>query len=61
MGKWVFENNQGTQVYYSADVIEKIYKIAKWSSNYYNNKNDDVLQCAEKHQRIVDIIENEDK
>lgn len=61
MGKWVFENHQGTQVYYSADVIEKIYKIAKWSSNYYNNKNDDVLQCAEKHQRIVDIIENEDK
>jgi len=61
MGKWVFKNHQGTQVYYSADVIEKIYKIAKWSSNYYNNKNDDVLQCAEKHQRIVDIIENEDK
>lgn len=61
MGKWVFENYQGTQVYYSADVIEKIYKIAKWSSNYYNNKNDDVLQCAEKHQRIVDIIENEGK
>lgn len=61
MGKWVFENYQGTQVYYSADVIEKIYKIAKWSSNYYNNKNDDVLQCAEKHKRIVDIIENEGK
>lgn len=61
MSKWVFENHQGTQVYYSADVIERIYKIAKWSSNYYNNKNDDVLQCAEKHQRIVDIIENEDK
>lgn len=61
MGKWVFKNHQGTQVYYSADVIEKIYRIAKWSSNYYNNKNDDVLQCAEKHQRIVDIIENEDK
>lgn len=59
--KWVFENHEGTKVYYSADVIEKIYRIAKWSSNYYNNKNDDVLQCAEKHQRIVDIIENEDK
>lgn len=59
--KWVFENHEGIKVYYSADVIEKIYRIAKWSSNYYNNKNDDVLQCAEKHQRIVDIIENEDK
>ena len=61
MSKWVVNKIGKEQVWYSADVIEKIYKIAKWSSNYYNNKNDDVLQCAEKHQKIVDIIENEDK
>jgi len=61
MAKWVLDTYQGKKTWYSADVIEKIYKIAKWASNYYNNKNDDVLQCAEKHQRIVDIIESEDK
>lgn len=61
MSKWVVNKIGKEQVWYSADVIEKIYKIAKWASNYYNNKNDDVLQCAEKHQRIVDIIESEDK
>lgn len=60
--KWVKEDYKGNpQTWYSGDVIEKIYRIAKWASNYYNNKNDDVLQCAEKHQRIVDIIEREDK
>lgn len=61
MAKWVLDTYQGKKTWYSADVIKKIYRIAKWASNYYNNKNDDVLQCAEKHQRIVDIIESEDK
>ena len=60
--KWNTTNYKGEPVtWYSSDVIEKIYKIAKWSSNYYNNKNDNVLQCAEKHKRIVDIIESENK
>lgn len=61
MAKWVLDTYQGKKTWYSSDVIEKIYRIAKWASNYYNNKNDDVLQCAEKHQRIVDIIESEEK
>jgi hypothetical protein len=59
--KWVVDRIGKVQTWYSADVVEKIYRIAKWASGYYNNKNDDVLQCAEKHQRIVDIIESEDK
>lgn len=58
--KWTTTNYKGEPVtWYSGDVIEKIYRIAKWATGYYTNKNDDVLQCTEKHQRIVDIIESE--
>lgn len=60
MGIWNTKDYKGQPVtWYSADIVEKIYTIAKWSANYYTTPSDDVLKCAEKHQRIVDIIERE--
>lgn len=60
--KWVFENHEGTKVYYSADVIERIKKIAleacltcgecqsEFSAKSYCDINE-----------ILEIIVNEDK
>ena len=60
MSVWKLENALGqVNTWYSEDVIEEIYTIAKWAVSYYTMPSDDVLQCAEKHKRIVDIIERE--
>jgi len=46
--KWVLENHEGTKVYYSADVIEKIKDLCEKRP----------FQTVEK---ILQVIENEDK
>lgn len=57
--KWVFENHEGTKVYYSADVIERIKKIAtSITQDYDGNQAHRMIEDAEE---ILKIIKNEDK
>ena len=59
MGKWVFENHQGTQVYYSADVIEKIKKACE-----QNEKDSFCYDCIYEGgiaKKVLQIIESKDK
>lgn len=64
MGKWVFENHQGTQVYYSADVIERIRQEVQEDVTCESRECgcDDYYECLEcLKNTILKIIESEDK
>lgn len=67
--KWIFENHQGRQEYYSKDVIEKIKKIAEDTlklarqyNTYFNRDNKSIKQEGFKGlQKILELIEKENK